>query len=100
MAELTGLLELSGWPKGMRVVARKERLHPGAQLCFTDVDECRVTCFITDAKQGQLADLELRHRRRARRRPHPLRRGHRPGQPAAAPLRSQPDLVRARRLGL
>lgn len=66
VAELTGLLELPGWPKGMRVIARKERPHPGAQLRFTDVDGCRVTCFVTDAKRGQLADLELRHRRRAR----------------------------------
>ncbi|MEU8251417.1 IS1380 family transposase [Nonomuraea sp. NPDC048916] len=66
VAELTGLLNLSGWPKGMRVIARKERPHPGAQLRFTDVDGNRVTCFVTDAKRGQLADLELRHRRRAR----------------------------------
>ncbi|MGW4968382.1 IS1380 family transposase [Nonomuraea sp. NPDC004186] len=66
VAELTGLLDLTGWPKGMRVIARKERPHPGAQLRFTDVDGCRVTCFVTDTKHGQLADLELRHRRRAR----------------------------------
>ncbi|MEU8249759.1 IS1380 family transposase [Nonomuraea sp. NPDC048916] len=66
VAELTGLLDLTGWPKGMRVIARKERPHPGAQLRFTDVDGCRVTSFVTDAKRGQLADLELRHRRRAR----------------------------------
>jgi hypothetical protein len=28
VAELTGLLDLSGWPEGMRVIARKERPHP------------------------------------------------------------------------
>jgi hypothetical protein len=66
VAELTGVLDLSSWPKGMRVIARKERPHPGAQLRFTDIDGCRVTCFATSAKTGQLADLELRHRRRAR----------------------------------
>jgi hypothetical protein len=66
VAELTGLLDLTGWPKGMRVIARKERPHPGAQLRFTDVDGHRVTCFATSARTGQLADLELRHRRRAR----------------------------------
>ncbi|MET9245620.1 IS1380 family transposase [Nonomuraea sp. NPDC003709] len=66
VAELTGLLNLSTWPKGMRVIARKERPHPGAPLRFTDLDGCRVTCFVTNAKRGQLADLELRHRRRAR----------------------------------
>lgn len=66
VAELTGLLNLTGWPSGMRVIARKERPHPGAQLRLTDVDGCRVTAFATNTRRGQLADLELRHRRRAR----------------------------------
>jgi hypothetical protein len=66
VAELTGLLDLSSWPKGMRVIARKERPHPGAQLRITDLDGHRVTCFATSTRTGQLADLELRHRRRAR----------------------------------
>jgi len=66
VAELTGLPGLTGWPEGMRVIARKERPHPGAQLRFTDIDGHRLTCFATDTKRGQLADLELRHRRRAR----------------------------------
>jgi Transposase DDE domain group 1 len=63
VADITGL---SSWPAGMRVVVRKERPHPGAQLRFTDLDGHRFTAFATDAKRGQLADLELRHRRRAR----------------------------------
>jgi hypothetical protein len=66
VAELTGVLDLAGWPKGMRVIARKERPHPGAQLRITDIDGHRVTCFATSTKGGQLAGLELRHRRRAR----------------------------------
>jgi hypothetical protein len=66
VAELTGLLDLSAWPAGMRVIARKERPHPGAQLRFTDIDGHRFTCFATGTRRGQLADLELRHRRRAR----------------------------------
>jgi hypothetical protein len=66
VAELTGMLGLAGWPKGMRVIVRKERPHPGAQLRFTDIDGHRFTCFATSTKGGQLADLELRHRRRAR----------------------------------
>jgi hypothetical protein len=66
VADLTGLLDLAGWPAGMRVIVRRERPHPGAQLRFTDVDGHRFTCFATDAKSGQLAGLELRHRRRAR----------------------------------
>ena len=43
-----------------------ERPHPGAQLRFTDADGLRVTAFATNTARGQLADLELRHRRRAR----------------------------------
>lgn len=58
--------DLSTWPKGMRLIVRKERPHPGAQLRFTDLDGLRLTCFATNTKGGQLADLELRHRRRAR----------------------------------
>ena len=50
----------------MRLIVRKERPHPGAQLRFTDIDGHRFTAFATDAAKGQLADLELRHRRRAR----------------------------------
>jgi hypothetical protein len=66
VAEATGVLELSGWPPGMRVIVRKERPHPGAQLRFTDADGLRLTAFATNTRRGQLADLELRHRRRAR----------------------------------
>ena len=66
VADITGLLDLSSWPAGMRVIVRKERPHPGAQLRFTDLDGHRFTAFATDARRGQLADLELRHRRRAR----------------------------------
>jgi hypothetical protein len=66
VAEITGKLDLSSWPPGMRLIVRKERPHPGARLRFTDPDGHRFTCFATNTKTGQLADLELRHRRRAR----------------------------------
>jgi hypothetical protein len=66
VAEATGVLDLSGWPAGMRVIVRKERPHPGAQLRFTDADGLRLTAFATNTTGGQLPDLELRHRRRAR----------------------------------
>jgi Transposase DDE domain group 1 len=66
VAEITGMLNLSSWPDGMRLIVRKERPHPGAQLRFTDIDGHRLTCFATSVRTGQLADLELRHRRRAR----------------------------------
>jgi len=66
VAELTEHLALPGWPAGMRVIARKERPHPGAQLRLTDADGHRITCFATDAVGKDLPALELRHRRRAR----------------------------------
>jgi len=70
VAEITDLLDLSSWPEGMRVIVRKERPHPGAQLRITDVDGHRITAFATNTATGgpgtQLPDLELRQRRRAR----------------------------------
>ncbi|MFI6986730.1 IS1380 family transposase [Embleya sp. NPDC050154] len=66
VAEVTDMLDPSGWPKGMRVIVRKERPHPGAQLRITDVDGNRCVAFVTNTAGGQLADLELRHCRRAR----------------------------------
>ena len=63
--ELTELLDLQGWPPGMRVIVRKERPHPGAQLRITDHEGMRITAFATNSPRGQLPVLELRHRRRA-----------------------------------
>ena len=60
------MLHLDRWPESMRIIVRRERPHPGAQLRITDINGHRYTCFATDTKGGQLADLELRHRRRAR----------------------------------
>lgn len=57
---------LKGWPKGMRLIVRKERQHPGAQLRFTDADGLRLTCFATNTTGILIASLELRHRQRAR----------------------------------
>jgi len=70
VAEATTLVDLDSWPPGTRLVLRKERPHPGAQLRFTDAEGMRVTAFITDTPPGvvagQLAGLELRHRQHAR----------------------------------
>jgi hypothetical protein len=70
VTEATDLVPMSGWPAGTRLILRKERPHPGAQLQFTDSDGHRVTAFITDTPPGvipgQLAGLELRHRQHAR----------------------------------
>jgi Transposase DDE domain group 1 len=70
VAEATGMIDLSSWPEGSRLILRKERPHPGAQLTFTDVDGHRITAFLTDTAPGvipgQAAGLELRHRQHAR----------------------------------
>lgn len=70
VGEATGLVELSNWPTGSRLILRKERPHPGAQLTFTDIDGMRITAFLTDTPAGviphQLGGLELRHRSHAR----------------------------------
>lgn len=50
----------------MRLIVRKERPHPGAQLRLTDADGMRLTCFATDTARTPIAELELRHRQRAR----------------------------------
>lgn len=67
VAEVTDLIDLSAWPAGTRLILRKERPHPGAQLTFTDHDGHRVTGFLTDTCDERLiTELELRQRQHAR----------------------------------
>ena len=70
VAEATGMIDLDHWPDGSRLILRKERPHPGAQLSFTDVDGHRITAILTDTPtgviRGQVGGLELRHREHAR----------------------------------
>jgi hypothetical protein len=70
IAEVTGVLGdpgAAGWPAGMRVIVRRERPHPGAQLSLFDRrDGLRYQAFATDTPRGQLAHLEARHRAHAR----------------------------------
>lgn len=64
------------WPSTMRVIARREIPHPGAQLRLTDDNGWRITCFATNTPstatatgsptRWSLPDLEVRHRQRAR----------------------------------
>ena len=44
VAEATDLVDMSPWPVGTRLILRKERPHPGAQLNFTDSDGHRIRC--------------------------------------------------------
>jgi hypothetical protein len=65
--ELTELAELSQWPDDVRLIARRERPLPGAQLSLFDtVAGWRHTCFITNSAGDDIAALELRHRGHAR----------------------------------
>ena len=70
MAEITRVLParvLVGYPPGIRVIVRRERPHPGAQLdAFEEADGWRYTAFATDTRVGQLARLDARHRAHAR----------------------------------
>jgi DDE family transposase len=65
VAELTGRVNLENWPEGTRLICRRERPHPGAQLTFTDVDGHRFQCFITDQQHPDIAALEQLHREHA-----------------------------------
>ena len=65
VAELTDHVDLHGWPQGTRLICRRERPHPGAQLSFSDVDGHRFQCFITDQPDADIAALEARHRQHA-----------------------------------
>lgn len=67
VTELTDRVDLSTWPEGTRLIVRRERPHPGAQLSVLDCETgYRHTAFITDQHDTDVAALELRHRRRAR----------------------------------
>jgi hypothetical protein len=48
------------------VIVRRERAHPGAQLSFTDAEGHRFQAILTDQDGDDIAQLERRHRARAR----------------------------------
>ncbi|WP_434056939.1 IS1380 family transposase [Pseudonocardia lacus] len=70
VAEITGLLPaaaLATYPAGMRVIVRRERPHPGAQLDLIEQrDGWRYTAHATDTRAGQHVWLDARHRAHAR----------------------------------
>jgi len=100
VSELTGLLregpagdQLRGWPKSMRVFARRERPHPGAQLTlFEAEDGFRYSLWVTNLPvtlrgwranpayidaahrvHARVEDRILPHRKRHRNRAFPVR---------------------------
>jgi Transposase DDE domain group 1 len=69
IAEITHLVDLSAYPAGTRMIVRRERPHPGAQLSLFDtVEGLRHQVFITDTPRPACSVqlLELRHRGHAR----------------------------------
>jgi len=65
VTELTEHLDLSSWPEGSRLICRRERAHPGAQLSLVDTDGWRHTCFLTDQRGEDIAELDRAHRAHA-----------------------------------
>ncbi|MDP9256016.1 MAG: IS1380 family transposase [Actinomycetota bacterium] len=63
VAELPRSAIPAGWPEGSRLIVRKERPHPGAQLAFSDVDGHRFQLVLTD-RLGDARELERDHRAR------------------------------------
>jgi hypothetical protein len=67
VVELTEFIDLSTWPTGTRLIVRRERPHPGAQLSLFDtIEGFRHTAFITNQISFDVAALELQQRQRAR----------------------------------
>jgi hypothetical protein len=109
VTELTGLLrsgpggdQLKAWPKSMRVFARRERPHPGAQLTlFEAEDGWRYSLWATNRPVttrgwlGQCAYIDAAHRVHARVEDVIiLRQGHRPRPFSVARLQGQPGVAR------
>ena len=69
IAELTHLVDLTAYPEGTRMIVRRERPHPGAQLSlFDSIEGLRHQVFVTDTPRSTCSVqlLELRHRSHAR----------------------------------
>jgi hypothetical protein len=65
VCEITDMVDLSAWPEGCRLIVRRERPHPGAQLSFTDHDGYRFQAILTDQPDPDIAIIECRHRQHA-----------------------------------
>jgi hypothetical protein len=65
VAEITSGVDLSSWPQHSRLIVRRERPHPGAQLSFTDHDGHRFQAILTDQDDENIARIECRHRQHA-----------------------------------
>jgi DDE family transposase len=66
VAEITDRVDLSAWPQGSRLIARRTKLKDGDQLAFADHDGWRHSVFLTDQNGNDVAKLDLIHRGHAR----------------------------------
>ena len=74
VVELTALLrehpagdQLATWPQDLRIIARREKPHPGAQLSlFEQIDGWRYQLLATNTPGSNAQFLEARHRPHAR----------------------------------
>ena len=68
VAEITDQVDLTAWgeeDQPTRLIVRRERPHPGAQLSFTDHDGYRFQAILTDQTDPDIAVIECRHRQHA-----------------------------------
>ena len=64
--EITDRVDLSSWPQGSRLIARRTKLREGDQQSFADADGYRFAVFLTDQQDKDIAQLDLTHRGHAR----------------------------------
>ena len=61
VAELTGFVDLTGWPEGTRLIVRREPLHPGAQGSLFPSELFRYWGHYTDSDLDPVAaDVDMR----------------------------------------
>jgi hypothetical protein len=66
VAEVSDLVDLSAWPTGSRLIARREYPHDGAQMSFTDLEGRRYQVSLTDLADADVPYLEALYRGRGR----------------------------------
>jgi hypothetical protein len=64
--EITDRVDLSTWPEGSRLIARRTKLREGDQQSFADHDGYRLAVFLTDQPGSDIPRLDLTHRGHAR----------------------------------
>jgi len=66
VCEITDHVDLSAWPDGSRLIARRTMLKEGDQQSFADHDGYRLVVFLTDQPDKDIRRLDLTHRGHAR----------------------------------